>query len=72
MANEKFRFPLTTMEPLTQNCGGLVIDTFALGQQGTVLKPNFVIFHNGRQEIPISSINNGTFDPILWGGGGGQ
>ena len=42
------------MEPLTHNCGGSVIDTFALGPTGTMQKPNFVIFHNGRREIPIT------------------
>ena len=67
MADEKFRFPLTMMEPLTQNWGGSVIDTFALGLPGTVQKPNFVIFHNGRQEIRIFADNHGTLDPKLWG-----
>ena len=57
MLDDKFWFPSTTMDPLTQICGGLVIDTFPLGPTGAVQKPNFVFFHNGWREILIS-VNN--------------
>ena len=55
------------MDPLTQICGGSVIDTFPLGPPGTFQKPNFVFFHNGLQEILISVNNDGPLDPNLWG-----
>ena len=55
------------MEPLTQTCGGSVVDTFALGPTGNMQNPNFVIFHNGRQEIRIFADNDGTLEPKLWG-----
>ena len=69
MVDEKFRFPSTTMDPLTQICGGSVIDTFPLGTPGALQKPNFVFFHNGRREILISVNNDGPLDPNLWGVG---
>ena len=44
MVDEKFQFLSTMMDPLTQICGGSVIDTFPLGPPGTFQKPNFVFF----------------------------
>ena len=55
------------MDPLTQICGGSVIDIFPLGPPGAIQKPNFVVFHNRRREILISFNNDGSRHPNLWG-----
>ena len=69
----KFRVPLTTMEPLTQTCGGLVIDTFAVRATvratGNAQNPILSFFIMAEREISISVNNDGTLDPNLWGVG---
>ena len=64
----KFRFLLTRMEPVTQTCGGSVIDTFALGPTGNVQNPILWFFIMAKGEILISVDNDGTLVPNLWGG----
>ena len=70
MADEKFRFPSTTMDPLTQICRGSVIDTFPLGPPGTFQNPILCFFIMADKKFRFPST---TMDPLTQfvGGGGG-
>ena len=66
--DKKFRFPSTTMDTLTQICGGSVIE-FSSSDHRDLSKPNFVFFHKHSGKLSISdfpSNNDGPLDPNLW------